>query len=156
MIIGNIHHLDLVPYLPAKIKQAIEFVRQNINDNTPAGEYEIDGRQAYVMLSDTATRHIHEAYPEYHAKYLDIQIVFKGPEGMAFSLQPPHTEMVTDKLKDNDIAFVQTPKDETMIVMNEGDFIIFYPHEVHKPLCVINGVVSPVRKAVVKIAVDYL
>ena len=33
--------------------------------------------------------------------------------------------------------------------LNEGDFVVFYPGEVHKPLCAV-GEPAKVRKAVVK------
>lgn len=43
MLIENIHHLDLVPYLPAKLKKAIEYVKKNINHQTPLGKHDIEG-----------------------------------------------------------------------------------------------------------------
>ncbi|WP_416820994.1 YhcH/YjgK/YiaL family protein, partial [Cronobacter sakazakii] len=38
---------------------------------------------------------------------------------------------------------------EKTVVLEEGDFVIFWPGEVHKPLCAV-GNPAPVRKAVVK------
>ncbi|EHC28144.1 Protein yjgK [Salmonella enterica subsp. enterica serovar Gaminara str. A4-567] len=67
---------------------------------------------------------------------------------MAFSTRPagtPHTDWLTDK----DIAFLPTSVDEKTVVLNEGDFVVFYPGEVHKPLCAV-GEPARVRKAVVK------
>ncbi|ELQ8410957.1 YhcH/YjgK/YiaL family protein, partial [Salmonella enterica subsp. enterica serovar Panama] len=66
----------------------------------------------------------------------------------AFSTRPagtPHTDWLTDK----DIAFLPTSVDEKTVVLNEGDFVVFYPGEVHKPLCAV-GEPARVRKAVVK------
>ncbi|EAA3004024.1 YhcH/YjgK/YiaL family protein, partial [Salmonella enterica subsp. enterica] len=57
----------------------------------------------------------------------------------------PHTDWLTDK----DIAFLPTSVDEKTVVLNEGDFVVFYPGEVHKPLCAV-GEPARVRKAVVK------
>ncbi|OCG08012.1 toxin-antitoxin biofilm protein TabA [Gilliamella sp. wkB178] len=156
MIIGNINYLDLVPYLPAKIKQSIEYVKNNVNDNTPVGRYEIDGNKIFFMVSDSTSRHIHEANPEYHNKYIDVQIILAGEEGMAISTLPPHTKMLDDKLADNDIAFIETPSEETMFVLHANDFIVFLPHEVHKPLCAIGNKITTIRKVVIKIALDYL
>lgn len=156
MIVGNINELSLNPWLPPKICQAIDYVRKNISTDSPAGKYIIAGDNVWVMVFDTTTRSADEALPEYHEKYLDVQIVLSGQEGMAFSLQPPHTESVEDKLEESDIAFIKTPNDENMIVMNKGDFIIFYPGEVHKPLCMLSGGAAPVKKAVLKIAKAYL
>lgn len=156
MIIGNIHHLELVPYLPPKIKQAIEYVRDNINSNTPVGRYDLDGDHLFFMLSDSVSRKISEANPEYHARYIDIQIILSGPEGMAVCTRPPYTTVVDDKLAENDIAFIETPEEETLFVLQSNDFIVLYPNEVHKPLCAVDSHNAAIRKVVVKVALDYL
>jgi biofilm protein TabA len=156
MILGNVNHLDLVPYLPAKIKQSIEYVKDNVNSNTPVGRYNIDGDNLFFMVSDNSLRHIHDANPEYHKKYIDVQIVLDGQEGMAISTLPPHTQVLEDKIAENDIAFIQTPNEEMLLVLHQNDFIVFLPNEVHKPLCVVDNTLAKVRKVVVKIALDYL
>ncbi|WP_085247844.1 YhcH/YjgK/YiaL family protein [Gilliamella mensalis] len=156
MILGNINHLRLVPYLPSKIKQSIEYIKDNVNINTPIGRYDIDGDNMFFILSDSTSRHIHEANPEYHEKYIDVQIVLEGHEGMAICTLPPYTEVLDDKLEENDIAFIKTPKEETILVLHPNDFIVFLPHEVHKPLCAIDDEIVAVRKVVVKIAFNYL
>lgn len=156
MIIGNIDHLNLAPYLPAKIKQSIEYIKDNVNQNTPIGRYEIDGDKIFFMLSDSTTRHIDQANPEYHQKYIDVQIVLDGPEGIAINTLPPYTNMLDDQLTTNDIAFVETPKEETLLVLHSNDFIIFFPNEVHKPLCALVNEITNVRKVVIKIALDCL
>ncbi|MGS6541321.1 YhcH/YjgK/YiaL family protein, partial [Enterobacter intestinihominis] len=38
-------------------------------------------------------------------------------------------------------------------VLSEGDFVVFYPGEVHKPLCAV-GPPDKVRKVVVKMLVE--
>ena len=55
----------------------------------------------------------------------------------------------TDWLADKDIAFLPEGVDEKTVILNEGDFVVFYPGEVHKPLCAV-GAPAQVRKAVVK------
>ncbi|OCG13698.1 toxin-antitoxin biofilm protein TabA [Gilliamella sp. App6-5] len=156
MIIGNVNHLRLVPYLPTKIMYSIEYIKDNVNSNTPVGRYDIDGDKVFFMVSDSRTRHIHDAKPEYHKKYIDVQIVLEGQEGMAVSMLPPYTKVLDDKLAENDIAFIETPKEETMLALQPDDFIVFFPNEVHKPLCAIDSKIATVRKVVIKIALDYL
>ncbi|MCO6539645.1 MAG: YhcH/YjgK/YiaL family protein [Gilliamella sp.] len=156
MILGNINHLGLVPYLPEKIKQSIEYIKDNVNNNTPVGRYDIDGDNMFFMVSDSASRYIHDADPEYHEKYIDVQIVLVGQEGMAVSTLPPYTKVLDNKLVENDIAFIETPKEETLLILHPNDFIVFLPNEVHKPLCAIDNNIETVRKVVVKIALDYL
>lgn len=154
MIIGNIEHLNHVPYLPLKLKNAIEYVRDNVNANTPIGRYDIDGDDIYFMVSDNATRFIEDANPEYHQHYIDIQIVLSGAEGMAIATLPAHTEVIDDRLATSDIAFVKTPSEETMFVAHAKDFVIFYPGELHKPLCAVNQQIAKIRKVVVKVNVN--
>lgn len=154
MLTGNIHHLELTPYLPAKLKSAIEFVKNNITGDTPDGRYEIDGQNAFVMISHNDTEAQESRRAEYHARYLDIQIVLNGVEGMGFS-NLPVSETAEDLLAEKDLAFVASCPQEKLIAMQEGDFVVFYPGELHKPLCAV-GKPTRIRKAVVKMLVSAL
>ncbi|MGS6531626.1 YhcH/YjgK/YiaL family protein, partial [Enterobacter hormaechei] len=40
-----------------------------------------------------------------------------------------------DALADKDIAFLPEGEQEKTVVLSEGDFVVFWPGEVHKPLC---------------------
>ena len=79
-------------------------------------------------------------------------MVLKGQEGMSFSVLPAG-KPDTDWLADKDIAFLPEGVQEKMVVMSEGDFVVFYPGEVHKPLCAV-GQPAKVRKAVIKLLVE--
>ncbi|EHD23323.1 MULTISPECIES: YhcH/YjgK/YiaL family protein [Brenneria] len=149
MITGNIHHLELVPYLPVKLRDAIEYVKRNITAVTPLGKHDIDGDNAFVLISNDSTEALEQRRAEYHGKYLDIQIVLTGVEGMTFSNLPAGKADV-DWLADKDIAFLPAGEQEKQLVLQPGDFVVFFPGEVHKPLCAV-GEPAPVRKAVVKI-----
>ncbi|MDN6089537.1 MAG: YhcH/YjgK/YiaL family protein, partial [Enterobacterales bacterium] len=87
-------------------------------------------------------------------KYLDIQIVLAGQEKMVFSnLAAPQGS--AEWLEGKDIAFLpltQQGLEEKSFIMNAGDFVVFYPGELHKPMCTV-GENAPVKKAVVKILV---
>ena len=88
MITGNIHQLHLVPYLPAALREAIEFVKQNITADTSLGKHDICGDDVFVLISNDYTAPQPERRAEFHARYLDIQIVLNGTEGMTFSNLP--------------------------------------------------------------------
>ncbi|ELY4221454.1 YhcH/YjgK/YiaL family protein [Cronobacter sakazakii] len=146
MIIGNIHALG--EWLPAPFREAIEQVKQQVTPQTAPGKYELDGNRLFFLLSEDTTEPLADRRAEYHARYLDIQIVLAGREGMTFSTLPPGAPE-TDWLADKDIAFLPEGAHEKTVVLEEGDFVIFWPGEVHKPLCAV-GDPAPVRKAVVK------
>lgn len=150
MIVGNIHHLQ--SWLPAELRQAIEHVKAHVTDATATGKYEIDGSRLFYILSEDMTEPFEKRRAEYHARYLDIQIILKGQEGMTFSTLPAGTPD-TDWLADKDIAFLPEGEQEKTVMLSEGDFVVFYPGEVHKPLCAV-GTPAQGRKVVVKLLVE--
>ncbi len=149
MIVGNIHHLQ--SWLPEELRQAIEYIKANVTEATEKGKHEIDGSRLFYLISEDMTEPFEKRRAEYHARYLDIQIVLKGQEGMTFSVLPAG-KPDTDWLADKDISFLAEGEQEKTLILNEGDFVVFYPQEVHKPLCAV-GTPAPVRKAVVKLLV---
>ncbi|TCV92459.1 YhcH/YjgK/YiaL family protein [Biostraticola tofi] len=149
MITGNINHLELTPYLPAKLRDAIDYVKSHITAETPAGKHDIEGNSVFVLVSNDTTEPREDRRAEYHAKYLDIQIILEGQEVQLFSSLPAG-KPDTDWLAEKDIAFLAAGEQEKSLVLNKGDFIVYFPGEVHKPLCAA-GQPAAVRKAVVKI-----
>lgn len=150
MIAGNIHHLH--SWLPQELRDAIEHVKAHVTDTTPLGKHDIDGNRLFYLISEDTTEPLAARRAEYHARYLDIQIILKGQEGMTFSTQPAG-QPDTDWLADKDIAFLPEGVQEKTMILSEGDFVVFYPGEVHKPLCAV-GTPAKVRKAVVKLLVE--
>lgn len=121
-----------------------------MSEETPPGKYDIDGSNVFYMISEDTTEPLAARRAEYHARYLDIQIVLRGQEAMTFSTRPAAGTPDIDWLAERDIAFLSAGEQEQTVILNEGDFVVFYPGEVHKPLCAV-GEPAKVRKAVVKI-----
>lgn len=150
MIVGNIHHLQ--SWLPQELREAIEHIKAHVSETTEKGKHDIDGNRLFYLISEDMTEPFEKRRAEYHARYLDIQMVLKGVEGMTFSCLPAGAPE-TDWLADKDIAFLPEGAQEKTVVLEEGDFMVFYPGEVHKPLCAV-GQAAPVRKVVVKLLVE--
>ncbi|NUU66896.1 YhcH/YjgK/YiaL family protein [Enterobacteriaceae bacterium BIT-l23] len=150
MIVGNID--TPMPWLPAPLRQAIDEIRQRVTDQTPTGRHDIDGDRLFFLVSEDMTEKREARRAEFHQRYLDIQILFHGREGMVFSSQPAGKPEV-DWLADKDIAFLPEGSQEKMVILEEGDFVVFWPGEVHKPLCAV-GEPARVRKVVVKMLVE--
>ncbi len=105
-------------------------------------KYDIDGDRLFYMISENMTEPGESAAPEYHARYLDIQIVLQGREGMAFSTRPAGARR-TRTLTDKEHCILPTSVIEKNRRLNEGDFVVFIG-EVHK-LCAV-GEPARVRK----------
>jgi biofilm protein TabA len=65
---------------------------------------------------------------------------------MTFSVLPPARRRPTGWRRKTSLSW---RRGAGKTVSNEGDFVVFYPGEVHKPLCAV-GAPAKVRKAVVK------
>lgn len=150
MIVGNIH--TPMPWLPAPLRQAVDEVKRRVTDQMPVGRYDIDGDQLFFLVSEDMSERRELLQAEFHQRYLDIQIVLQGREGMVFSCQPAG-KPETDWLADKDIAFLPEGRQEKMVVLEEGDFVVFWPGEVHKPLCAV-GEPALLRKVVVKMRME--
>ena len=147
---GSIPHSLAWP--PVALRQPIDHSTAPVTDATPLGKHDINGSSLFYLVSEDMTQPFAERRAEYHARYLDIQIVMKGQEGMTFSTLP-HGTPDTDWLADKDIAFLPEGEQEKTVVLSEGDFVVFWPGEVHKPLCAV-GAPAKVRKVVVKMLVE--
>ena len=65
------------------------------------------------------------------------------------SARSPSGLFITNFIISLPSLFLPEGVDEKTVILNEGDFVVFYPGEVHKPLCAV-GAPAQVRKAVVK------
>ena len=79
MIVGNIHNLDA--WLPEELRQAIEHIKAHVTDATEKGKHDIDGDRLFYLIAEDMTEPFAQRRAEYHARYLDIQILLKGQEG---------------------------------------------------------------------------
>jgi biofilm protein TabA len=144
MIVGNIHHLQRAA---GALREAIEHVKAHVSEATPLGKHDIDGNNLFYLISEDTTEPMADRRAEYHARYLDIQIVLRGQEGMTFSTS---CRRAGYRLAGGERhRFPGGGAQEKTVILNEGDFVVFYPGEVHKPLCAV-GAPAKVRKAVVK------
>ncbi|GAB2638851.1 YhcH/YjgK/YiaL family protein [Vibrio panuliri] len=154
MFQGNLSELDSYQHLPNKLLSVIQQVKQRINENVENGRYPLEGEDVFFFVVDDNTQRLNERRSECHRKYVDVQILLAGEERFGYSLQPFQT-IAEDLLEAKDIAFSEDIVNEQFTDLNPGDFIIFNVAQPHRPLVAINQPM-PVRKAIIKVANDWL
>ena len=88
-----------------------------------------------------------DANYEAHRKYADIQYIISGSEKIGVTdYKTCSTVIAYDEA--NDIEFLSGTGND--VVLKEGEFVILYPEDAHKPSISINES-TQVRKAVVKV-----
>lgn len=48
MIVGNIHHLQ--SWLPEELREAIEYIKSHVSDETAKGKHAIDGDRLFYLF----------------------------------------------------------------------------------------------------------
>lgn len=154
MIFSSIRNWKSESHLYSEaFKTALNFLESNDFENMPAGEVELDGRKIYAIIMDKETDVIENRAPEVHEKYIDIQFVVKGTEKIGFARREARFVVKSDLLAEKDLLLYEHfTENESFVVLTPGDFAVFYPQDVHRPLCV-HEEKQTVRKVVVKIAV---
>jgi YhcH/YjgK/YiaL family protein len=144
-----------VKALPALIQKGIDYLRNTDFSLLEDKTYEIDGKKLFVIVQSYKTKPAAECKSESHKKYLDIQYIISGEE--IIQLGYPHADNIfeTEYLEDKDRWNYAKVVGEFDVPMRAGMYAVFFPTDIHRPSCHLNGE-QKVRKAVVKIAIDAL
>lgn len=131
---------------------ALKYLEQNDLKELENGRYDILGDDIYVNIQDYTSKPETQGKWEAHRKYIDIQIMVKGSEKIGVGeIDNFQTSEAYDEGKD--LEFLSATNDNYQFInMNENDFIILYPQDVHMPQIALNTP-SYVKKAVVKISI---
>ena len=116
------------------------------------GRYEVDGDRIYYVIDTYLNRPTEQSHLESHRKYLDIQYVVSGREWIGCC---PVEGLAVDRPYDvsKDVEFYKPASPIGRVLMTEGMFAIFFPHDAHMPGQMVERP-EQVKKIVVKIRVE--
>ena len=154
MNIGNLEQLDmaLLPQPLLNLLRKTEYSFERLLEKED-GKYDIIDDSVFYLILTTVTSPEGNCKSEFHNKYIDIQVLISGEEIIAVSNSITNPEEY-DEIKP-DLIFLEDDSLTTRIVLKPGDFAVFYPGEVHRPTCQLNGP-SNIKKAVFKISKTWL
>jgi YhcH/YjgK/YiaL family protein len=135
------------------LEAAFEFLEKTDLAALPLGRTDIDKDNVYAAVSQGETKPPEAAKFEAHRRYIDVQYIVSGQEGIGFA---PVVALETTEAYDaaKDIEFFAMPAKFATIQMKPGRFGVFGPGEGHMPGCHLEGP-HTVRKVVVKVDVEY-
>lgn len=153
MFLGHLYQNTIA--MPQVIASALDYLRLTDFRKLEAGRYPIDGENVFALVQDPMTQSWDVGLPEFHARYIDIQCLLEGEEGIGYAPANADLTKITDQLEERDIAFVAQQDNESRLLLEPDMFAIFFPGELHRPCRAPN---SPMRikKVVIKIALDLL
>ena len=150
MIFDNIKNRAIYDKLGEKFTIAFNFIEKVEREGADVGRYELDGSNVYAMVQEYSPKAESDMF-EAHKNYIDVQFILSGKEYMECASAKNCT--VTDEyMPDKDAALYICNGLKVTLEAEQGDFAVFYPHDIHKPglKC---GDCEKVRKIVVKVRV---
>ena len=149
MIIDRIENATLYYPIHARFERAFEHIRQMDVEIIPVGRYELDGDNMYVLVQEYNTKLREEAKWEAHRRYIDLQYVVRGAEGMGYANIHHLQQGEYDAAKD----FLPLFGEGDLVKLKSGYFVLLFPEDAHMPSLAIENP-KPVKKVVIKIAVQ--
>ncbi len=142
-------------WLPEALLRGLDFLAKNDLTALALGKHPIAGEAIFASVSEYETEEWAEKLPEAHRRYLDIQCLAYGEEIIGWQASAAGLETADDRLEKDDLIFFRPGESESKILLLPGRYGIFWPGEVHRPGCSIEGRVK-VKKIVVKIEASLL
>lgn len=148
MIVDSLKNADKYISLHPRFAKAFEFIKAQNLAAIEAGKYPIDGTDIHASVSDKDGVKREDAKFEAHNNYIDIQVCPSGRETIGWKPREKCVTVKTEYNPEKDVTFFSDQPD-TYFQLNEGQFAIFYPEDVHAPMI---GEGS-IKKLVVKIKI---
>lgn len=149
MIFDTLNNLNTYTVIP-RLKEILQFLNENNPHKLRDGDIEIDGRDLFVKVLRYLPKDAKENNFEAHKFYTDVQVVLGGREKMQFTCDKQARPLGEYK-KATDTRFFSDSSNISEVVIKNGEFIVFFPGELHKPGCVYKASKNRVLKLVFKV-----
>lgn len=154
MITGDIAYLEAYKkQLPPFIYHCLEEVKAFNFSAHPDGKYKICGCDMGVESPKTESEADRKL--EGHKKMIDIQFEIQGEEEWLGVETRFEAGPCLESYPDRDLYFYESGKQgESKVYFTTGRFAVFFPEDLHRPLCQGEKGSRQLRKAVVKVPVE--
>jgi biofilm protein TabA len=137
-------------YSIPQLDRILQFISKNDCLTLPNEQIDIDGKSLFVRVMEYHPKPAAENKFETHQVYADLQYVVSGIELMKVAPQSALTSLGPYDAK-GDYEFFKAQEQVSDLVVNTGDFTVFYPGEAHCPSCLYGNPSGKVKKLVFKI-----
>ncbi|MFV0418204.1 MAG: YhcH/YjgK/YiaL family protein [Dysgonomonas sp.] len=148
MIVDSLKNAEKYYVQHPLFKEAFEYIKSVDFLHAEASKTELEGKDLFVIVSDSDMKAETEAKIEVHNKYIDIQLPVNKAESYGWVGRNSLKEEKAPFEEERDIQFFED-KATTLVTAMPGDFVVFFPSDGHAP-CIGEG---KIRKVVVKIRI---
>lgn len=133
MILDTLSNTDKYKNLHPRFARAFDYIESLSLEGLAVGNYEIEGKDLYALISLKEGIKAEEAKLEAHNQYIDIQVCPTGTETLGWKPRAACKDIKTDYNEEKDVIFYNDTPD-TYFQLKAGQFAIFYPEDVHAPM----------------------
>lgn len=116
----------------------------------PDGDYEVEGKHIFAKVRSYNTSPARERTFEEHKLYADIQIMHEGSERQDVVLAE-RLEPLGGYQEQKDVTKYNPPTAFSSILLHPGEFVVYYPGDIHRPNCSAKTGSQKVRKICMKV-----
>lgn len=150
MIADHIHNHELYKGLNGRVNRVLQYIQSHDFTNLETGMHEVEGNEIFFNLIEYETKMAEERFWESHKKYLDLHYILEGTEFVAHELFD--RMIIKQDYDEQDDYYLLDGKVQSKVRLEQGDFMILYPSDVHMTgIKVVDSV--KVRKVVFKILI---
>ena len=150
MIKDTLKRAETYYSISENLKKGFEWLKNTDLENIKPDRYYIDGDKLFANVQEYETKS--DAKYEAHRKYIDIQYMIRGKE-FAGSTDITNCTTCEEYDSETDLEFLNCNVEENYQTLNEGEFLVFFPQDAHKPSISPNKQLF-VKKVIVKVAID--
>lgn len=133
MISGSLTSTSAAEKVNPRFKQVFDYIKTKDFVAIPATErIEIKGNEIFCSINEYQGKSIAEAKLEAHRKYIDIHIPVIGIEKIGFYNIDKFTDAQVQYNEEKDVVLYNYPV-TSFITITPGEFVIFFPEDVHAP-----------------------
>jgi len=151
MIIDNLKNARRYFGIYDQIGESLLHLENNNFDKILPGRYEINGDKIYGLINHYLTKNEIPEYLEAHKKYVDIHYILSGSELISYEIL--HNNQIIRPYDVDADYILYTPNGPSNIKLNEGEFAIFFPEDLHMPGFAVD-IPLAVKKVVIKLLID--
>lgn len=154
MIIDKLDNWGHYPFGKAW-ERAFEFLK-SLTPDADEKQYSLMGDDMFARVMSYETRAPEVAKLESHRKYIDVQTVLVGGEGIEWFLRDGlEADTPYDETKDAEF-YRRTSPGPARVDVFPGTFVMLFPHDAHMPALMVEKKTELIKKVVVKIKLDLL
>jgi YhcH/YjgK/YiaL family protein len=136
MILDKLENAALYEGISENLKKGFDFLKNTDLLAAEIGRHEIDGTNAFALVSEYDSKKPEDCKLEAHQVYADIQFIVLGREAIGFAALGNQT-VTAEYNPDKDIVFFSG--ETTPLIMEAGVFAVFFPQDTHRPCMQIDG-----------------